>query len=701
MFRIRTAIAAWTIIVLAGLSPCRAEEPGKVEQGFVVSWYRGRDFDKLLHTGRADAVDFHNNPPKAVGKTEDISARWQGTLHVPADGEYTFQATSDDGQRVWIDGKRIIDDWELHSATTRTAKVKLDKGEHALKVEYFNGSGDATMRLEWSGPKLKGTRKIRGQYVSAEMPELPLPPDAMAAPLRDEEGKPIARVPGVRGSYYAGTDFQRRVFEQLDREIRCRGNYPYPDGRHEELSVRWTGALVVPRSGKYTFYAGSDDGQRLWIDGELVLDNWQGQGFDFHKAQVKLDKGLHAFRYEHFQGSGPGAVELQWAGPDLERQTISARHLRARPWEGMQRAGEMVVFLAIGHSNMEGRAKKSLAKINPRTMMYDSDGHWRASSQGDRGPIRPLLHELAEAWPEYRFGVAKVAKAASRIQNNWRRGKEPYKTLIRVGRDLSSRYHVAGLIVMQGWLEGGENRHAKESTLFTEHYTAMIRDIREDLDMPDLPVVISLVEYGTSRKRNLEAWTHVRDQMLRLPDKIEHSVLVDSQGLPLVDDHHFNIEGNSRWAVRAVQAIRNAGLMKPRRLQLAFARLHPTADLSVPEAIGPADAIARVEAVVTHHAGIDSADELGSYDDALVLTELEVRKVLDGQLKCKRLLVVQRGATDRKLTRAARLKPGQKLAVTLGSWRAQKKLQSMQMFSDVPSLELPMFYALQAQPLTK
>ena len=68
-----------------------------------------------------------------------------GTFEVPP-GEYEVEVTSDDGVRVWLEDKIIIDNWTWHVPTTDMAKVKLG-GRHALRVEHFEIDGFATLKL--------------------------------------------------------------------------------------------------------------------------------------------------------------------------------------------------------------------------------------------------------------------------------------------------------------------------------------------------------------------------------------------------------------------------------------------------------------------------------------------------------------------------------------------------------------------------
>jgi beta-glucosidase len=95
-------------------------------------------------------VDFDwgtNSPAPGVPK-ERYGVLWTGKLKVAKTGTYNMGMVSDDGSRVYLDGKRIVDDWREHSAETHTTPVKLIAGQvHDLRIEYFNAMGIGVARF--------------------------------------------------------------------------------------------------------------------------------------------------------------------------------------------------------------------------------------------------------------------------------------------------------------------------------------------------------------------------------------------------------------------------------------------------------------------------------------------------------------------------------------------------------------------------
>ena len=93
-----------------------------------------------------DYVD--GSPDPGIGG-DNFSARWQGNWNLLA-GTYSFMATTDDGMRVWLDGSLVLNHWQAQPATTYTfSKTFATAGSHLIKVEYYDGGGQATAKFGW------------------------------------------------------------------------------------------------------------------------------------------------------------------------------------------------------------------------------------------------------------------------------------------------------------------------------------------------------------------------------------------------------------------------------------------------------------------------------------------------------------------------------------------------------------------------
>jgi hypothetical protein len=90
------------------------------------------------------------NAPVA-GVSNDFAVRWTGQVAPKFSETYTFHSTTDDGVRLWIDGKMIIDNWRNQSAREVTGTLFLEAGrKYDIRMEYFDSAADASAKLSWS-----------------------------------------------------------------------------------------------------------------------------------------------------------------------------------------------------------------------------------------------------------------------------------------------------------------------------------------------------------------------------------------------------------------------------------------------------------------------------------------------------------------------------------------------------------------------
>jgi hypothetical protein len=93
---------------------------------------------------------------------------WNGRVIVPYDGTYTFYAATDDGIALRVDGAFVVNDWNTGSAT-RSGSTALAAGEHDIRLDYFQATGGAHVRLEWEGPVARAVIPA-SQLIPADLP---------------------------------------------------------------------------------------------------------------------------------------------------------------------------------------------------------------------------------------------------------------------------------------------------------------------------------------------------------------------------------------------------------------------------------------------------------------------------------------------------------------------------------------------------
>ncbi|MGW3121769.1 PA14 domain-containing protein [Streptomyces sp. NPDC001107] len=115
------------------------------------------DFDRLKATAFDPNLDFDNLEPRlafTTGQSDDVSVRWTGKIVPEGTGPHTFSITGDNGFRLWIDGKIVIDHWVDDWDREQTGEpVELTAGKaYDIKVEYFEHYGGSNLHLRWTEP---------------------------------------------------------------------------------------------------------------------------------------------------------------------------------------------------------------------------------------------------------------------------------------------------------------------------------------------------------------------------------------------------------------------------------------------------------------------------------------------------------------------------------------------------------------------
>ncbi len=115
------------------------------------------DFATLKATAFDPSLDFPDLEPRLqarTGQQDDVSVRWTGRLTPEKSGAHTFSITGDNGFRLWVDGKEVIDHWvDDWDREQNSAPVTLEAGHaYDIKVEYFEHYGGSNLHVRWTPP---------------------------------------------------------------------------------------------------------------------------------------------------------------------------------------------------------------------------------------------------------------------------------------------------------------------------------------------------------------------------------------------------------------------------------------------------------------------------------------------------------------------------------------------------------------------
>jgi hypothetical protein len=90
--------------------------------------------------------------PASGVRSDNFSARWTGQIRSLDAGQYTFRVAADDGIRLWINGQRIIDRWQVGSGIVTGSIALPAGGSHDIRLDYFERTGNAELKFEWLRP---------------------------------------------------------------------------------------------------------------------------------------------------------------------------------------------------------------------------------------------------------------------------------------------------------------------------------------------------------------------------------------------------------------------------------------------------------------------------------------------------------------------------------------------------------------------
>ncbi|HEY0712762.1 MAG TPA: PA14 domain-containing protein [Polyangia bacterium] len=135
---------------------------------------------------------------------------------------------------------------------------------------------------------------------------------------------------GLLGTYFATDALTGRSVTRVDRNIDFTfDSAPIATIPGDMFSIRWTGKVVAPSTGVYNFSTLGDDGVRLWINDQLVINDWRIHSPEEWGGQTSMTAGTPvSFKLEYFDSTGSGVVRLFWAGPGVAKQIVPVTAFR-------------------------------------------------------------------------------------------------------------------------------------------------------------------------------------------------------------------------------------------------------------------------------------------------------------------------------------------------------------------------------------
>ena len=292
--------------------PAPTTDSGK--NGLKYAYYEGNwdklpNFSSLKPKATGTVANFSLSPRK---KTAYYALQFEGYINITSGGTYTFYTASDDGSKLYINGKEVVNNDGRHGRTEKSGKVTLTKGSHAIEVTYFDKYGNNdVLEIYYAGPGISKKRIPSGVLYTAKTS------NAQAAP-------PVASSEKLTYAYYEGDWNKLPDFDKLTPKATGEiDNFTLdPRQRGDFFALKFEGSISIASSGTYTFYTASDDGSKLYIDGKQIVNNDGLHGRREASGSVSLSEGSHTIKVTFFERTEGHILDVYYQGPGISKKRI-------------------------------------------------------------------------------------------------------------------------------------------------------------------------------------------------------------------------------------------------------------------------------------------------------------------------------------------------------------------------------------------
>ena len=269
----------------------------------VITDWRGEYYANLTLAGdpalirNDEAINFFwgTSAPAASLPADGFSVRWSRQQSFD-EGTYRFSVTMDDGARFWIDGRLVVDEWQNGPFRTRSVDLALSEGDHALLLEYYEDLGDAGIEFGWKQDEVPtGTPSPTPSPTAMPVPTSPPPvPDSWQA------------------EYFANPSLSGEpvlVREDVELDLDWGAGSPGEGVPVDEFSARWTRDVWLA-AGTHRVLLQVDDGARVWLDGQMLIDAWHEATGETYEVEIESSEGMHSLKVEYFEAFLDARIHL-------------------------------------------------------------------------------------------------------------------------------------------------------------------------------------------------------------------------------------------------------------------------------------------------------------------------------------------------------------------------------------------------------
>jgi hypothetical protein len=228
------------------------------------------------------------------------------------------------------------------------------------------------------------------------------------------------------------------------------------------------------------------------------------------------------------------------------------------------------IYLLMGQSNMVGRDTRSLALQvdNPRVLSLNHDNQWVVAREPitydtripvGQGPGIPfateMLKTMVKADPDATIGLVPCAVGGTPL-SRWVKSADLYEACIARAKLAAQSGTITGALWHQGEADTGDQQLADT---YEKRLTQMFRDLRADLDQPDLPIVVGQLGPFLEPPSKYPYLAQVSIALQTMPTALPHVGYADSAGLTDKGDHlHFNSDSQNIFGGRYAAAMQRA-----------------------------------------------------------------------------------------------------------------------------------------------
>lgn len=242
--------------------------------------------------------DWGTGSPTAGVPSDNWSAQWTSYVELAA-GTYRVYTENDDGVRVFLGDKHIIADWNAGAARQNEVTVSLLGGTYPMAVDYFDKTGRALLRLGWQrvGPPKAGAGDVT---VIPPQPSPPPPTTPQSSWLANYWNNIDLSGPPTLARYEAAVNYDWGTGSPAPGTV-----------SNDYFSARWIRAIYFD-AGHYRFTTESDDGIRVSIGGNTIINDWRVQPLKSNTVEVDLAAGTYAVTVEFFENTGDAVAKFYW-----------------------------------------------------------------------------------------------------------------------------------------------------------------------------------------------------------------------------------------------------------------------------------------------------------------------------------------------------------------------------------------------------